>query len=122
TMKIDPFPVILVGSEFWSGLGEWLREMQAERFQTILPTDLNLFRMMDNVEEIADYLGKCEAGSCWQTTRGFPQIAPHQQITAEGTRYGVRPIVTPRQVDNGTADAVHPEIRATQNAHDFPQT
>ena len=40
------------GSEFWTGLGEWLREMQAERFQTIHTTDLNLFRMMDDIDEV----------------------------------------------------------------------
>jgi len=96
--------------------------MQAERFQTIHTTDLNLFRMMDDVEEIADYLQKCEAGRTWLTTRGFPQISPNQQITAEGTRYGVHPTVTPRQVDNGAPHTEHPEIRAVKNADDFPQT
>ena len=95
TMKIDPFPVILFGSEFWTGLGEWLREMQAERFQTIHTTDLHLFRMMDDIDEVADYLQKCEAGRTWRTARGFPQVARAQQITAEGTRYGVQPVVAP---------------------------
>ena len=124
TMKIDPFPVILVGSEFWTGLGEWLREMQAERFQTIHTSDLNLFRMMDDVEEVADYLQRCEAGRTWQTTRGFPQLARSQQITAEGTRYGMSPVVASPAADNGGAphDAAPPEVRAAQNARDFPQT
>jgi uncharacterized protein (TIGR00730 family) len=121
TMKIDPFPVILVGSEFWHGLGEWLREMQAERFQTIHTTDLNLFRMMDDIEEIADYLQRCEAGRTWQTSRGFPHISPSQQMTAEGTRYGLRPTITTRQVDNGNVE-VPADVRAAQNAHEFPQT
>ena len=93
TMKIDPFPVILMGSEFWSGLGEWLREMHAERFQTIHETDLNLFHMMDDVDEAAEYIRTCEAGRTWQKTRGFTQIAPEKQLSAEGTRYGVTPTV-----------------------------
>jgi uncharacterized protein (TIGR00730 family) len=91
TMKIEPFPIILMGSEFWSGLGEWLRVMQAERFQTIHESDLNLFRMMDDVDEAADYLKQCEAEKTWQKTRGFTPLAREQQITAEGTRYGIRP-------------------------------
>ena len=35
TMKIDPFPVLLIGSEFWTGLIEWLRETMMDRFSTI---------------------------------------------------------------------------------------
>src|SRR5262249_58156546 len=62
TMKIDPFPVILVGTDFWSGLGEWLRETMAERFATIGEPDLNLFRIMDDVEEVSDYLNNAESG------------------------------------------------------------
>ena len=112
TMKIDPFPVILIGSEFWSGLGGWLREMMAERFRTISETDLNLFRMMDDVEEAADYLKNCEANRSWQKSRGFPQIAPEQQLTAEGTRFGIRPRVTDAQPD---------ENHSAKAAEDFPQ-
>ena len=93
TLKIDPFPVILMGSEFWSGLGEWLREMQAERFRTISEADLNLFHMMDDVDEAADYIRSAEAGRTWQKTRGFVSLAPERQMTAEGTRYGITPTV-----------------------------
>lgn len=110
TMKIDPFPVILMGSEFWSGLGEWLREMQAERFRTIGESDLNLFHMMDDVDEAADYLQKCEAGRTWQKTRGFAPLAPEKQLTAEGTRYGIRPVLAAS--GNNVAE----------NADSFPQT
>jgi uncharacterized protein (TIGR00730 family) len=110
TMKIDPFPVILMGSEFWSGLGEWLREMQAERFRTISEADLNLFHMMDDVDEAAEYIRSCEAGRTWQKTRGFVPVSPERQLTAEGTRYGVRPTVA--RAENHTAE----------NAEKFPQT
>ncbi|HEY4328362.1 MAG TPA: TIGR00730 family Rossman fold protein [Phycisphaerae bacterium] len=105
TMKIDPFPVILMGSEFWSGLGEWMREMQAERFGTIAESDLNLFRMMDDVEEAADYLQKCETGQCWQKSRGLGHMLPsEEQLTAEGTRMGVRPTPPPNSQPLPTSD------------------
>ncbi|HVT80012.1 MAG TPA: TIGR00730 family Rossman fold protein [Phycisphaerae bacterium] len=113
TMKIDPFPVILVGSEFWNGLGEWLREMHAERFGTISEADLNLFHMMDDVEEVADYLQKAEAGRTWQKVRGFSPIARENQVTAEGTRYGIRP-TTAQETPKGTGDP-------GKNAEVFPQ-
>ena len=88
TQKIDPFPVILFGSDFWKGLEAWLRESMMERFKTILEPDLHLFRVMDDVEEVADYLKKYESGKSWQQPRG---VAPEEQVTAEGTRYGIRP-------------------------------
>jgi uncharacterized protein (TIGR00730 family) len=108
TMKIDPFPVILMGSEFWTGLGEWLREMMAERFRTIQESDLNLVHMMDDVDQAADYLQKCEAGRTWQKTRGFTPIAPEKQLTAEGTLYGVRPTVTPPENQGQSSEHVAP--------------
>jgi uncharacterized protein (TIGR00730 family) len=110
TMKIDPFPVILMGSEFWSGMGEWLREMQAERFRTISEADLNLFHMMDDVDEAADYIRSAEAGRTWQKTRGFTPLAPERQMTAEGTRYGIQPTI------NHTAN------HTPENTEKFPQT
>jgi hypothetical protein len=108
TMKIDPFPVLLMGSEFWTGLGEWLREMMAERFATIHESDLNLFHMMDDVDQAADYLQKCEAGRTWQKTRGFSPLAPEKQMTAEGTRYGVSPTVARLENHGDNSEQVTP--------------
>jgi uncharacterized protein (TIGR00730 family) len=127
TRKIDPFPVILIGSDFWTGLVDWLRATMRDRFATISPTDMNLFRIMDDVDEAAEYLRTCEAGRTWQKSQGFEQISPAQQVTAEGTRYGVRPTVTPAQAfdndtyDGGSGDDDHPNRRAAQNSDDFPQ-
>jgi uncharacterized protein (TIGR00730 family) len=123
TMKIDPFPVILMGSEFWSGMIAWIREAMLERFGTISGPDINLVRMMDDVEEAADYLKKCEAGRTWQKSRGFGQIAPEQQMTAEGTRYGVRPKVSPMEMfDNDTYDGGSGgDDEPARRAVEFPQ-
>ena len=117
TRKIDPFPVVLFGTEFWTGLVDWLRETMLEHYGTVSGGDLNLFRMTDSVEEAAEYLSHCAACTT-QTASGFPQIDQAQQVTAEGTRYGVRPTVTAAQPD----DAVPPpEKRAAKNAEKFPQ-
>lgn len=120
TRKTDPFPVVLIGTEFWTGLVEWMREMLLERHATISGPDLNLFRMTDDVEEAADYLRKCEEGRTWQKSQGFAQIAQGQQMTAEGTRYGVQPKVTAVEAfDDEVGDET--EKRAAKNAEDFPQ-
>jgi len=55
TGKITEFPVILFGSDYWSGLVEWLRErMLAEA--NISPDDLELFRVVDDPTEVRDLL------------------------------------------------------------------
>jgi uncharacterized protein (TIGR00730 family) len=55
TGKITEFPVILVGSGYWSGLVDWLRErMLAEG--NIGPDDLELFSVIDDPAEVRDLL------------------------------------------------------------------
>ena len=50
TKKIRFFPVVLIGSEYWSGLVDWLREsMLAEG--NIGADDLSLLRITDSVDE-----------------------------------------------------------------------
>jgi uncharacterized protein (TIGR00730 family) len=52
TRKVDPFPIILVGSSFWSGLIQWMRErMLAEG--TLSESELNLVEVVDDAAEAA---------------------------------------------------------------------
>lgn len=50
TKKISPFPVILMGKEFWSGLIHWLKNTLVQR-GTISASDLDLFHVVDTNEE-----------------------------------------------------------------------
>lgn len=50
THKIKPFPVILMGSGYWAGLIDWLRD-QALKSEMISEGDLNLFQVTDSIEE-----------------------------------------------------------------------
>ena len=53
TKKIRPFPVVLVGSNYWKGLLEWLKDSVLKR-GAISPADLDLLRVCDEPEEIID--------------------------------------------------------------------
>ena len=53
TGKIREFPVVLVGREFWAGLADWLEHTMLAA-ANISPGDLELFRVTDDVEEIAE--------------------------------------------------------------------
>jgi len=53
TKKIKPFPVFLVGVEYWRGLLQWLQGTLV-RAGTIAEHDLHLFKVVDDVSGIPD--------------------------------------------------------------------
>ncbi len=116
TLKIDPFPVLLIGSDFWSGLLDWMRETMLDRYGCIHGPDLNLFRVTDNVEEVADIVAQCEAGKTWTRPAGIQPLARHQQLSAEGTRYGLAP-----KFAGTTSPDTPANTQAAKNADDRPQ-
>lgn len=52
TKKIAKFPIILVGSEFWGGLIDWLKTTLIEKYFNASPEDLNLIKLVDTSEEV----------------------------------------------------------------------
>jgi uncharacterized protein (TIGR00730 family) len=52
TGKISKVPVILVGSEYWSGLKAWIQDVMMEQAKNCNPDDLNLLPIVDNVDDI----------------------------------------------------------------------
>jgi uncharacterized protein (TIGR00730 family) len=55
THRIKPFPIILMGSEYWGGLVDWLKkEVLARKFMG--PDDLDLFRVYDTPEEVVAFI------------------------------------------------------------------
>lgn len=58
TKKIGKFPIILVGTAFWSGLIDWIRTVLVEKEQTVHLEDLDLFKIVDTEDEVLDVLDK----------------------------------------------------------------
>lgn len=56
TNKIEKFPIILVGTEFWGGLIDWIHETLLTRFNNISAKDLDLIHVVDSPEEVIDIL------------------------------------------------------------------
>lgn len=52
TKKITKVPVILVGSEFWGGLKEWIINTMLKKENNIKESDLDLIPISDDPEEI----------------------------------------------------------------------
>jgi len=57
TGKIKPFPIILVGSKFWSGLIDWFKE-QLLQTGKIEKDDFLLFELFDDAEDVVNYIKK----------------------------------------------------------------
>lgn len=55
TNKIHKFPIILVGSDFWKGLLDWVKNTMLEA-GNISPKDLDLVQLVDTEEEVVQII------------------------------------------------------------------
>ena len=51
TKRIKPFPVILVGTDYWSGLLDWIKDTLLKK-QLISAEDIDLVRLTDDPDEV----------------------------------------------------------------------
>ncbi len=58
TRKIGKFPIILAGKDYWAGLVEWIIEVMLKREHNISKDDIALFKIIDTVKEVVDYIDK----------------------------------------------------------------
>jgi len=72
TKKIHPFPVYFVGRSYWQGLVDWLGSTLLEH-GTVAERDLNLFKVVDEVEAIP---GDIDAYYSSSTRGGFEVPSP----------------------------------------------
>ena len=63
THKIGKFPIILVGSDFWQGLIEWVKNTLLEANNNISEKDLDLIHLVDTSEEVINILDSFYNGS-----------------------------------------------------------
>jgi uncharacterized protein (TIGR00730 family) len=57
TKKIKSFPLILMGSEYWRGLLDWLKKTMLQEGK-ISPADLDLIQIVDEPEEVVKLIKK----------------------------------------------------------------
>ena len=57
TERIKPFPIILVGSDFWSGLVDWLKDTMLGS-GNISREDLDLFTVLDDADQVVEFVRK----------------------------------------------------------------
>ena len=61
TRKVTSFPLVLIGSAYWGGLLQWLRETAAVT-GTITPADVDLLHVTDDVDEAVRLIVRGDLG------------------------------------------------------------
>lgn len=56
TKKIKPIPIVLYNRAYWEPFVAWLRSALLEEYATISEADLDLFVIVDSVDEAFDYI------------------------------------------------------------------
>lgn len=54
TKKIARFPIILVGTDFWGGMLEWIKNVLLDKYTNISPEDMNLIQLVDTADEVVE--------------------------------------------------------------------
>jgi uncharacterized protein (TIGR00730 family) len=98
TLKAEPFPVILYGSEYWGGLVGWMRKTLLPGF--IDAEDIDVFRVVDDVKTCVKTVKAGIAKPWWKpldevraadaAKRKTGPLAGAHADSGEGTRYGRR--------------------------------
>lgn len=53
TLKQASFPVILMGSDYWQGLIDWMKEKMLKEYEHISPEDMDVFTVVDDPQAAA---------------------------------------------------------------------
>ena len=103
TLKVEAFPIILYGSDYWTGLAEWIRRQLIPRY--IDPEDIDIFKIVDDPREVVKLVKKGVKHHWWRplddeltritgngaNRRKGPMSGEKSSESGEGTRYGKRP-------------------------------
>ncbi|MCB0649321.1 MAG: TIGR00730 family Rossman fold protein [Saprospiraceae bacterium] len=74
TKKITAVPVVLVGTEFWAGMREWIIEVMLEKFGNVSAKDMALLPMTDDPDEVLRIIND------FYTNERDNQISPNLEL------------------------------------------
>ena len=112
TLKVEPYPIVLYGTGYWSGMVDWLKAQLMPKF--IDPEDVDIFKIVDTPKDAVRLVKQGIRKPWWrpidaeaQRATAAPDVARASGAkpietsasadTGEGTRYGTRPKTTTRK-------------------------
>jgi uncharacterized protein (TIGR00730 family) len=87
TLKTAPFPVVAIGTEFWGGLIDWMRNTMLREHGNIDADDLTIFHLTDDIDEAVQIIHETAMGKRTAAAQ-LPRFREDEQ-TGEGTRVGI---------------------------------
>jgi len=87
TGKVERFPVLLIGSDYWSPLVKWMGERLTQEKGYISPGDIELCEITDDVSYAAHRIMEAHMQRLIQP----PPLTLDQLVTPEGTIQGTQP-------------------------------
>ena len=60
TLKMPTSPIVLMGTDFWSGLLDWVRKAMLNTYHTISASDLDLFTLTDDPAQAVAIMKQAE--------------------------------------------------------------
>jgi hypothetical protein len=91
TEKIERYPVVLIGTAFWSPMIDWVRETMLEKYETISAEDLDLFVVTDDLDRAIEIINERQPSALPSLDDEW-RLPPQERLTAEGTRIGRPPV------------------------------
>jgi uncharacterized protein (TIGR00730 family) len=110
TLKVEAFPIVLFGSEYWTGLAEWIGKQLKPKY--IDREDTEIFKIVDDPEEAVKLVRNGVKKHWWRpldddlrafaktngaAARKKPVEGAAAGDTGEGTRYGSRATKTTKK-------------------------
>jgi len=56
THKVAHFPVVLIGSDYWGGLLDWIKKTMCDQYNNLNPEDVALIKLVDTADDAVNYI------------------------------------------------------------------
>ena len=114
TLKVEAFPIVLYGSDYWCGLRDWISKTLRPKF--IDPEDVDIFRIVDSPREAVKLVKQGVKKRWWR-----PLDDDLRKATGNGEAVHKRPVESsPQAADTGEGTRYGKRAKRTNKAHANP--
>lgn len=114
TLKVEAFPIVLFGKDYWGGLEQWINKTLKPRY--IDGEDTNIFRITDSPKEAVKWIKAGVKHHWWK-----PLGADLKGINRNGRSKSKNPLEGPKATDTGEGTRYGSRAKKTTKKHAKPE-
>ncbi len=114
TLKVEAFPIILFGKDYWSGLAEWVQRTLKPNY--IDGEDMEIFRITDSPAEAVKWIKAGVKKHWWK-----PLGDDLKYIAGNGKSRGKKPVESSQAGDTGEGTRFGSRAKKTTRKHAKPE-